>query len=1012
MFLPRFLAVVFLSSLCFLTLTTGAARLPDDEVEALKEIGRTLGKTDWNFAADLCGGVGSGWITNSTQFDPSFVNNVTCNCSFQNNTVCHVTNIALKAQSLPGTLPPQIVRLPFLQELDLTRNYLSGRIPPEWGSSKLLKISLLGNRLTGPIPKEIGNISTLAELVLEMNHFSGSIPPEIGNLTSLSRLLLTSNNFSGELPPSLARITTLTDFRISDNHFTGSIPKFIQNWKNLGKVAIQASGLSGPIPSEIGLLTNLTDVRISDLNGGSSLFPPLDTLTKLKVLILRSCNITGVLPDNLGGLTALKTLDFSFNKITGPIPASFEALKKVDSIYLSGNMLNGSVPSWMLQQGESIDLSYNKFTRINDQNTGCQSRNLNLFASSSQDNNLNGAVSCLPSTCGKTSYSLHINCGGKEETINGTPKFDADTNTGKSSLFSQGGENWGFSNTGNFMDDDRTTDDFIALNSSALSISNPELYMRARISPISLTYYAYCMGNGNYTVSLHFAEIMFTDDKSYRSLGRRLFDVYVQGKLELKDFNIADAAGGIGKPFVKKFTVSVTNGTIEIRLFWAGKGSNAIPVRGVYGPLISAISVDPDFKPPSEDGHAISAGTVGGIVAAVVSVIILVLGVLWWRGCQRKTGTLEQELKGLDLGTGSFSLRQIRAATNNFDAANKIGEGGFGPVYKGVLADGTVIAVKQLSAKSKQGNREFVNEIGMISALQHPHLVKLYGCCIEGNQLLLIYEYLENNSLARALFGPQECQLKLDWPTRQKICVGIARGLAYLHEESRLKIVHRDIKATNVLLDKNLNPKISDFGLAKLDEEENTHISTRVAGTFGYMAPEYAMRGYLTDKADVYSFGIVALEIVSGRSNTSFRTKDDCFYLLDHANTLKEKDSLLELVDPRLGSDFNKREAIAMINIALQCTNVIAGDRPAMSSVVSMLEGKVAVKELVSNPSVSKQDVNAMWSQIYRQKGQTTDESQTQSSTMDGPWTGSSTSASDLYPILMDSKYLENRSQG
>ena len=180
--------------------------------------------------------------------------------------------------------------------------------------------------------------------------------------------------------------------------------------------------------------------------------------------------------------------------------------------------------------------------------------------------------------------------------------------------------------------------------------------------------------------------------------------------------------------------------------------------------------------------------------------------------------------------------------------------------------------MKQLSSKSKQGNREFVNEIGMISALQHPHLVKLYGCCIEGNQLLLIYEYMENNSLARALFGPffhfclcallncfcckttrtwicliecflhltfgwyddigsKECQFQLDWPTRHMICVGIARGLAYLHEESRLKIVHRDIKATNVLLDKDLNPKISDFGLAKLDEEDNTHISTRIAGT-------------------------------------------------------------------------------------------------------------------------------------------------------------------------------------
>ncbi|KAL5070455.1 hypothetical protein RYX36_021342 [Vicia faba] len=150
---------------------------------------------------------------------------------------------------------------------------------------------------------------------------------------------------------------------------------------------------------------------------------------------------------------------------------------------------------------------------------------------------------------------------------------------------------------------------------------------------------------------------------------------------------------------------------------------------------------------------------------------------------------------------------------------------------QGCLPNGTLITVKQLSSKSKQGNREFLNEIGMISALQHPYLVKLHGCCMEGDQLLLIYEYMENNSLARALFGPEEHQIKIDWPTRQKICVGIARGLAYLHQESRLKVVHRDIKVTNVLLDTNLDPKISDFCLAKLDEEGNTHISTRIAGT-------------------------------------------------------------------------------------------------------------------------------------------------------------------------------------
>ncbi|XP_050944114.1 probable leucine-rich repeat receptor-like serine/threonine-protein kinase At3g14840 isoform X1 [Cucumis melo] len=998
----------FLAVFLFFSLVYAAARLPADEVEALREIGKTLGKANWSFKTDPCGGENGGWITTSMEL--GFVNNLTCDCSFQNHKVCHVTKIRLRSQNLPGTLPPQIAKLPYLEELDLARNYLSGSIPPEWGLTKLVNLSVLGNQLTGPIPKEIGNISTLKELVLEVNQFSGSLPQELGNLKNLKRLLVSSNKFTGELPSSLGKITTMTDFRISDNHFTGSIPNFIRNWPKLQKLAIQASGLSGPIPPEIGRLTLLDDLRISDLNGGSSPFPPVNILENLKTLILRSCNIIGMLPPRLNGLENTKTIDFSFNKLTGPIPPGFEALKKVDRIFLTGNMLSGSVPRWMLEEGENIDLSYNKFTQTDFQATGCEARSVNLFASSAQDISPSGTVSCLAGSCDKTWYSLHINCGGKENLINGTVRYDGDTNTGKSSLFFQGGANWGFSNTGSFMDDDRSTDDFISSSSPELPMKGLELYTSARISPISLSYYAYCMGNGKYSLSLHFAEIEFGIGRTYKSLGRRIFDIYVQRQLVLKDFNIAEEAGGVGKPLIKKFPVSITNGTVEIRFFWAGKGTNSIPSRGTYGPLISAISLEPDFNPPTEGGSAISAGVVVGIVAAVVFFIILLLGVLWWRGSRRKKSTLEQELKDLDLGTGSFSLRQIKASTNNFDVANKIGEGGFGPVYKGVLNDGSVIAVKQLSSKSKQGNREFLNEIGMISALQHPHLVKLYGCCIEGDQLLLIYEYLENNSLARALYGPEEYQLKLDWPTRQKICVGIAKGLAYLHDESRLKIVHRDIKATNVLLDKNLNPKISDFGLARLDDEGNTHISTRVAGTYGYMAPEYAMRGYLTDKADVYSFGVVALEIVGGRSNTSFGTKEDCLYLLDYANLLKVRGNLLDLVDPRLGSNFDKAEAMTMINIALQCTDISAADRPSMSTVVGMLEGKIVVEELVSDLNVSKQDVNAMWSQIYRKKGKTMSETQsmmtceseseseTQSMLMDGPWTDSSIADSDSHP--------------
>ncbi|XP_022134153.1 probable leucine-rich repeat receptor-like serine/threonine-protein kinase At3g14840 isoform X2 [Momordica charantia] len=569
-------------------------------------------------------------------------------------------------------------------------------------------------------------------------------------------------------------------------------------------------------------------------------------------------------------------------------------------------------------------------------------------------------------------YSLHINCGGKEEIINPT-KFEGDEDPGKPSVFVSSKTNWALSNTGIFLNDNRIPKDYLELSSSKLPMVDSKLYETARISPLSLTYYVYCMGNGNYSVSLHFAEIAFRNDNKFSSLGRRIFDVYVQGRLVLKDFNIVDAAGGVGIPITKRIPIGVTNHTIEIQFYWAGKGTDGIPVGGIYGPLISAISIESEFK-PQKDQSALPIGAVLRIVAPVILVIVLVLGILWWRGCLGQKSTRRRDLKGLNLKTGSFTLRQIKAATNNFDASNKIGEGGFGPVYKGFLLDGTIIAVKQLSSKSKQGIHEFVNEIGMISALHHPHLVKLYGCCTEENQLLLVYEYLENNSLARAMFGPEETQLKLDWPTRQKICIGIAKGLAYLHEESRLKIVHRDIKATNVLLDKNLNPKISDFGLAKLEEEGITHISTRIAGTFGYIAPEYAMQGRLSDKADVYSFGIVALEIVSGRSNTSHQLKDGCFYLLDWTLELKEKGSLIELVDPRLDSNFNQREAMAMINIALHCTNVSPSERPAMSSVVSMLEGEVAVREeLVSHPNDTRTQMSAMWNLLLQKSQKQTD---------------------------------------
>ncbi|PWA64195.1 serine/threonine/dual specificity protein kinase, catalytic domain-containing protein [Artemisia annua] len=957
-------------------------RLPSEEVEALREIGRKLGK-DWNFEEDPCGG----WVSNMTYNDDT----VSCNCE-TNGTICHVVSIHLvlrtdfvKSAAASGINKKTSARKA-LTELHMESQILRLIMG-------LLMNSLLGNRLNGSIPKELGNISTLTTLSVEDNMMSGTIPRELGSLARIERLFLNSNNFTGELPASFANLNTLKEFRIGGNSLSGKIPEYIGKWNNLKSLRIQASGLEGPIPSNITLLPTLTDLRISDLNGPDTLCPQFINTTTFKNLILRSCNLIGSLPESLSD--GLKVLDLSFNKLNGSIPDSYNNIKKTDYIYLTGNMLSGIVPDWMLKEGDKIDLSYNRFTYESSRDLSCGIRETKT------------AVSCLGNIqCPINHTSLYINCGGKGLSVEDIFYEDDSNSGGPTSFFITTDRQWGFSNTGHFLDDDQR-DSYIV--TSALPVNTSELYTSARASALSLTYYGLCMQNGSYNVSLHFAEIKFTDGGEYSSLGRRVFDIYIQGVLVEKDFDISDEAGGAGKVLVKNYTVNVAT-TLEIRLYWAGKGTINIPSRGTYGPLISAISVNPNFwVPPKDDsmrenGNGVSVGTVAGIVVGAVCAVVLILGILWWWGCLRHRDTNELDLNGLELNTGSFTLRQIKTATNNFSDANKIGEGGFGSVYKGVLQDGTLIAVKQLSSKSKQGNREFLNELGVISALQHPNLVKLHGCCIEGNQLLLAYEYMENNSLARALFGPKEWQLVLDWPTRYRICIDIARGLAFLHEESRLKIVHRDIKATNVLLDKNINAKISDFGLAKLDEEDNTHISTRVAGTYGYMAPEYALRGYLTDKADVYSYGIVLLEIVSGMPNVSDRAKENHFVLLDRAVDLNNTGNIMELVDSRLNSEYDLQEMMVVINLALLCTTISPTDRPTMSSVVSMLEGRIVPQSSVGEQSMSmtKMDHEKMMKQL-----ESTNESQTEEMLI--PYSNSSMSAVDLYPVDRFSEYLQKR---
>ncbi|KAK2967495.1 hypothetical protein RJ640_010136 [Escallonia rubra] len=344
------------------------------------------------------------------------------------------------------------------------------------------------------------------------------------------------------------------------------------------------------------------------------------------------------------------------------------------------------------------------------------------------------------------------------------------------------------------------------LKNITCEISN-DVYATARICPVSLKYYGFCLRQGNYTVTLHFAEIVYSEGEDHSILGERVFDIYIQAQIH-----------------------------------------------------------------------------------------------------------------------------------------------------------GQIVAVKKLSSPSKQKLQEFNTEVHSLSSLKHENVVRLYGG-YSGKELhLLIYEYMEHKSIADALFETRS-RLKLDWKTRREICIGIAKGLKYLHGESRLQIVHRDIKAQNILLsgtDGNLTAKISDFGLATLCEEGNENMVSKVAGTHGYLAPEYAMRGILSQKADVYSFGVLLLEIVSGKSNAVSRPTQETVFLLDTAYVYNKEGRLADLVDKDLSSCYDFTEAMRILNLAMMCTSQTPTLRPTMSEVVSVLQdGKTVEQVFVAPPTDSSSMIMA-----------------------------------------------------
>ncbi|KQK15837.1 G-type lectin S-receptor-like serine/threonine-protein kinase B120 [Brachypodium distachyon] len=385
--------------------------------------------------------------------------------------------------------------------------------------------------------------------------------------------------------------------------------------------------------------------------------------------------------------------------------------------------------------------------------------------------------------------------------------------------------------------------------------------------------------------------------------------------------------------------------------------------------------------PASELRERHTIWKIATVVSAVVLFLLIVCLFLWWKRGRnikdavhtswrsRRSSTRSQQSAGMQDITNSIpfddetedgkshelkvlSLDRIKAATSNFSESNKLGEGGFGPVYLGILPGGEEVAVKRLCKNSGQGLEEFKNEVILIAKLQHRNLVRLLGCCIQGEEKILVYEYMPNKSLDAFIFNSEKQGL-LDWRMRFDIIEGIARGLLYLHRDSRLRIVHRDLKASNILLDTDMNPKISDFGMARIfGGDENQFNTNRVVGTFGYMSPEYAMEGIFSVKSDVYSFGVLILEIITGKRAVSFHGQQDSLNIAGYAWRQWNEDKCEELIDPSIRSSCSVRQVMRCIHIALLCVQDHAQDRPDIPAVILMLSNDSSALAMPRPPTL------------------------------------------------------------
>ncbi|KAL5583276.1 hypothetical protein UlMin_015718, partial [Ulmus minor] len=851
-----------------------------------------------------------------------------------------LTKIVLSNNKIQGNIPASLGSLSHLTNLDLSNNRLTGPIPDTLGSLKSLQwLYLQRNSLDDSIPSSLGQLTNLREINLDFNKLTGSIPDDLGNLTNLVHILLPSNFLTGNLPDSFAGLQNINSFGVAGNGLSGPLPLYVKNWTQVKSLIFLGNHFEGHVPAEYFQLPTLEHLLISDLNTSKTFqLPPSAKMDSIYRLILRNCSINGSIPKYISEVRELKYLDLSFNKLTGGMPEGM----KSNLIYMcfARNQLTGKIPKWIfLARRARMDLSYNNFSELDAPVPSASELDLNLFACcccksiSATKPYMLQPVQMMETYFHKQKPKFHklfINCGGEQTTMDGN-HYDGDNDTSRFHVSSL--RNWAFSSSGDYFVEPENNTDYTKRLSCKISNSPSSLYDEARLSPVSLNYYGLSLYEGLYNVTLHFAEIVYAEDESdYNNLRERIFDVYIQDKLVLKDFNIKEQAGELAnKAIIRTFPTHVNKATqhlLNIHLYWAGKGSYSNPP-SYNGPFISAISVKPTFN--VNDGK-LPPRTIALIcVGSFVFVLLLFLALAWRLGwLEVKELREEIEMTGFD---PKPTVKELIKATKFF--SEKIGSGSLGEVYEANLRNQKV-AVKKLSSHFKKRIIEIGAEIkSMTEPPPHENFTSLLGVHIGKKWQLIVYQYVENKSLENVLFGSEFSPGDLKWETRLQICMDMARGLKALHDRQKL---HGNIKLTNILLDKNYRAKLSDYGMAGAYTDEDKILIIKQDAPKGIMAPEYYLKDY-TRKSDIFSVGMILLIIVSGRKSEAVKPDDEELdFLLFRAETLKKEKNLTALVDKKLYGKFSEKQAMAIIEVALKCTERLPSARPEISQVLKDLD--------------------------------------------------------------------------